>query len=112
MSYARIFETSVHGPSAAEAYEGDPIIEENQAWAIKDFTVDPYNPDSSIELDTAVEPPVLKLRSALASLAYGAYDPENREYVSFTFIDGDELHVVNGDYAGPGSRLELTKAQS
>lgn len=95
-------------PSAAEAMAGKKIPNNFGNIALVGFIADPYDPESEVELDTTVKPPVLRLNNALAATLFGYTDDKTGNFVKYTHEMPQGHHIVSGDYDGqPGSKLRL-----
>jgi hypothetical protein len=103
-----IFIAGEKAPSAEEVFKGESeIVNQFGNIALKDFRVDELGHGSEVCLDESVQPPVLRLKNAMATVAFGFTDAKTGEFNVF----GHELsyadHPVSGTYKGPGSKLEL-----
>lgn len=101
------FTAGEFAPNASEAFDGAIIVNELGNLAITELVADPNDRDSHIELDSSVEPPVLRLKNVLATLQFGDTDSSG-EFTQQTFSPNQMTQKVNGDYVGPESELKLT----
>lgn len=104
---ATTFTAGEHAPSAVEVHTGAQVVNQYGNIALQGLVIDPGDRMSQIELDTSVEPPVLRLENVFVTALFGDTD-SNGKFVQ----SGHELNQtsqrVSGDYAGPGSELKLT----
>ena len=101
------FTAADHAPSAIDAHDGMPIVNNYGNIALKEIVVDPLNPRSIVELDETVEPPVLRLRNVMMSTLFGYFDEDKQEFVQHENEMNQGEHIVSGDYTGPGSLLDI-----
>ncbi len=102
------FTVAERAPTAAEAYNGEIIPNQYGNIAIKGFIIDPLNPNSSLELDETVDPPVLKLKHVLASTIYGYTEKTSSEFIRHENEMNQSEHLVSGEYNGPNSILIIS----
>ena len=95
-------------PGAREASEGELIPNVyGKARLIEGFTVNPDDPESSVELDETAEPPRLRLLGALGTLVVGDTNQATGEFTQLGG-EGDKIRlVITGTYVGPDSVLAL-----
>ena len=102
------FITSEQSPSPDDVVEGYAVIVNVTGnLALSDFREDPENLLSSVELDTSVEPPVLRLYQANATSIIGRTNPVNGEFVPSQQRHRLGVRLVSGTYAGPNSALDV-----
>lgn len=94
-------------PNASEADAGELVPNVYGNIALKGFMSDPLDSNSEVRLDTSVEPPVLHLNNALTTTLFGYTNEKTGEFVNYTHELPSAVHIVSGQYAGPGSELDL-----
>lgn len=99
-STSAIFRAGEHAPSAVDAAQGEPIVNQFGNIALSGLEVDGH----TVVLDETVEPPVLRLARAMVTAVSG-YTDEGGSFVrTGTYANRAR---VSGVYAGPRSELDL-----
>jgi len=102
-----IFTAADHVPSPVEVMEGASIVNNFGNIALSGIVVDPTNPLSKVELDTSIDPPVLRMNNVLMSTLFGHWSEDEGRFVQYDNEANQGEHIVSGNYAGPGSVLHL-----
>ncbi|HEY1085314.1 MAG TPA: hypothetical protein VGE34_01135 [Candidatus Saccharimonadales bacterium] len=102
-----LFTAADHVPSASEVFDGAIVVNNFGNIALSGAVVDPTDTSSRLELDTSVEPPILRMNNVLMSTLFGYWSEDESQFVQYDHEANQGEHIVSGDYTGPGSVLDL-----